>query len=344
MHAQDAAYYNALAIALFGDYAKIARTKKNHDSWEAAWKAHPKLHSVDPASAWKMLETHHVAIILREDMAYPSALKEIAQPPFALYVKGALPKRDAKMLAIVGTRRATARGKDAARAFAEALAKNGWCIVSGLALGIDGAAHAGALDAHGCTIAVLACGLDTVYPSEHASLAERILKEGGALISEYPIGSATLPFRFLERNRIVSGLAKGTLIIEAPERSGSLATATFALNQNRDVFVTPGPLGHPNFAGSHELIKAGAMLVTSPDDIQRAFGEDIARKEQTQAAKLSGDELCIYETLKTAGNDATIDKLAEIVNLPSYVVSRALTFLQLKGIIKENGGHYEIID
>lgn len=339
---QDAAYYNALAIALFGDYVKIARAKKDFASWEAAWKAHPELQSANPADAWKTLETRNIALILREDDAYPPALKEIAQPPFALYVKGALPQRDAKMLAIIGTRRATGGGKDTARTFAEALAKSDWCIVSGLALGIDGAAHTGALAGKGTTVAVLACGLDTVYPSEHASLAERILKEGGALISEYPIGGETLPFRFLERNRIVSGLSKGALIIEAPERSGSLATAKFALDQNRDVFVTPGPLGHPNFTGSHALIKAGAALVTSPDDIRLAFGEDIAPKDEKNTPELSGDELLVYEALKTTGEGASIDKLAETANLPSYVVSRCLTFLQLKGIIRESAGGYEI--
>lgn len=342
MYIQDAAYYNAIATTLFADYAKIARVRGNFSSWKDVWNAHPELHTADPEVAWKTLQTHNITLILREDEAYPPALKEIAQPPFALYVKGVLPEKGAKMLAIVGTRRATAGGKDAARTFAETLAKSGWCIVSGLALGIDGAAHTGALAGKGKTIAVLACGLDSVYPSEHASLAERILKEGGALVSEYPIGGETLPFRFLERNRIVSGLSKGALIIEAPERSGSLATAKFALDQNREVFVTPGPMNHPNFAGSHTLIKAGAALVTAPDDILLAFGEDVAPKNERQTPKLSGDELLVYETLKTTGNGATIDKLAETANLPPYVVSRCLTFLQLKGIIRENNGLYEL--
>lgn len=340
----DAAYYNAIAIALFADYVKIARLRANFSSWKAAWKAHPELHSTDPDDAWRALQKHGVALILREDDAYPPALKEIAQPPFALYVKGTLPEKGAKTLAIVGTRRATAGGKDAARKFAEALAGAGWCIVSGLALGIDGAAHAGALAGKGTTVAVLACGLDSVYPSEHATLAGRILKEGGALISEYPIGGETLPFRFLERNRIVSGLSRGALIIEAPERSGSLATAKFALDQNREVFVTPGPLGHPNFAGSHALIKAGAALVTTPDDIRLAFGEDVAEKKTEKIPELSEEERLIYEALVAAGNGASIDKLAETANLPSYVVSRCLTFLELKGIIRECAGRYEISD
>ncbi|MBI4193329.1 MAG: DNA-protecting protein DprA, partial [Candidatus Colwellbacteria bacterium] len=334
----DAAYYNAIAIALFADYAKIARVRGSASSWKDVWDARPELHRVNPEAAWKELQARGIALILHEDDEYPSALKEIAQPPFALYIKGALPKKGVKMLAIVGTRRATAGGKDAARTFAETLGRSGWCIVSGLALGVDGAAHAGALEVKGATLAVMACGLDTVYPSEHASLAERILNEGGALISEYPIGGETLPYRFLERNRIVSGLARGALIIEAPERSGSLATAKFALDQNREVFVTPGPLTHPNFAGSHALIKAGAALVTTPDDIRLAFGEDVAPKSGEKTPELSGDERLVYETLKATTNGATIDKLAETANLPSYVVSRVVTFLQLKGIIRESAG------
>ncbi|MDO8585328.1 MAG: DNA-processing protein DprA [bacterium] len=338
----DSYYYNAVALACGGDYVKIARAKKSRASWQDAWKTSTELGNINPEQAWDQLQKHGIAICMRESNEFPALLNEIHHPPFALYIKGALPKLHA--LAIVGTRKATASGRATAEQFAESLAGAGWCITSGLALGIDGAAHTGALKAKGATVAVLACGLDEVYPSEHASLAARIITEGGALISEYPIGSPCYQARFLERNRIVSGLSLGALIIEAPERSGSIATATFALQQNRDVFVIPGPVGHPNFSGSHALIKTGAALVTTPDDIRAAFGEDVspAKASTAKAAELSGDEARIYEALKNSAATATVDKLSEIVQLPSYAVSRALTFMQLKGIIRECDGTYEL--
>ncbi len=338
----DSYYYNAIALAYDGDYVKIARAKKGRASWLDAWNAHKELHNINPEQAWGELQKHSITVYMRESSEFPALLNEIHHTPFALYIKGALPKQHA--LAIVGTRKATASGRATAEQFAESLAGAGWCITSGLALGIDGAAHTGALKAKGATVAVLACGLDTVYPSEHTALAKRIVAEGGALVSEYPIQSPSYPARFLERNRIVSGLSLGALIIEAPERSGSIATATFALEQNRDVFVIPGPIGHPNFSGSHALIKAGAALVTTALDIRAAYGENIAEPQKNDAIinELPPEERQVYEALAAIGGRANVDKLSETANLPSYVVSRAATFMQLKGIIKECDGQYEI--
>ncbi|MBI2075217.1 MAG: DNA-processing protein DprA, partial [Candidatus Harrisonbacteria bacterium] len=192
--------------------------------------------------------------------------------------------------------------------FAHVLAAKGVCIVSGLALGIDGAAHRGALRAGGITVGVLACGLDRVYPSEHTGLAKEMLGNRGALMSEYPVGSVTLPYRFLERNRIVSGLSKGIVVIEAPEQSG-------------------------------------AALVTSPEDVLRAYGiaGDANAKQHTAAlAALGAEERRIYDTLKENGEPLSVDKLSERVTLPIHIVTRALTFLQLKGFVRESSGAYEI--
>ena len=202
-------------------------------------------------------------------------------------------------IAIVGTRRATPDGKSTARRFAAELARAGIVIVSGLAFGVDAAAHEGCLDAEGKTVAVLACGLANIYPRNNEPLAKKILAQGGAIISEYPPDMPAYPSRFLERNRIVSGLSKGTLVIEAPERSGSLATARFALEQNRDVFVVPGPIAHPNFKGSHALIRQGAELVTTPEDILESYG--IAR-EKSIGAEFAGtpEEKAILEFLAAA--------------------------------------------
>ncbi len=345
METPDAAYYNALAVACDGDYAAIKRVRSGHRSWRAAWESAPVTLRRNIAKEWERMERSGARLILREDADFPESLREIPHPPFGLYVKGVLPRREIISIAIVGTRKATMHGKAFAEKFSVALAAKALCIVSGLALGIDAAAHKGALRANGTTVGVLACGLDRVYPSEHVGLAKEMLGRRGALMSEYPVGSVTLPYRFLERNRIVSGLSKGIVVIEAPEQSGALATARFALDQNRDVFVVPGRADDPVYAGAHELIKSGAALVTSPEDVLRAYGipGDANAAHQTAAlAALGAEERRIYDTLKENGEPLSVDKLSERVTLPIHIVTRALTFLQLKGFVRESSGAYEI--
>ena len=202
---------------------------------------------------------------------FPSLLREIPDAPRKLYYLGA-PLGDEQKIAIVGTRKASLSGLGYAKKFATELAQAGLTIVSGLALGIDSAAHEGALAAGGKTIAVLACGLDTVYPPQNRKLAKKIIDSGGTLVSEYEPGQRAYPANFLARNRIVSGLSLGVLAVEAPERSGTLATCRFAVEQNRDVFVIPGALNNPNYVGSNALIKIGAALVTEPRDILEPLG------------------------------------------------------------------------
>ena len=186
-------------------------------------------------------------------------------------------------IAIVGTRRATPEGKIIAKRFARELTSYGIPIASGLAFGIDAAAHEECVATGGATIAVLAGGLDAIYPGSNAALAQKILARHGCIISEYPLGSPPLPYRFLERNRIISGISRGTLVVEAPENSGSLATARYALEANREVFVVPGSTLHPNFKGSHRLIRQGAELVTTPEEIFEAYG--ITREEKNAKKK-----------------------------------------------------------
>ncbi len=175
----------------------------------------------------------------------------------------------------MGTRKATSQGRFIAKEIAKKLSEMGMVIVSGLAMGIDTAAHEGALAGAGRTIAVLACGLDNIYPRQNENLAKKIIGTGGAVISEYPVGTEAFKNQFLERNRIVSGLCIATIVVEAPRESGALVTARLAAEQGREVFVFPGPTNHPNYHGSHKLIRDGARLVSSIDDILEDLNSEI---------------------------------------------------------------------
>lgn len=339
----EAAHYNVINILHNGDYRKIAKVKSRFKSWEDAWKNLSTKGKIDPEKELTRLKDNGVSLILYDDPLYPKLLQEISYPPFGIYIKGKLPNDSSLSLAIVGTRKATYDGKEAAKKFARELAERDFVIVSGLALGIDAASHEGCLEAKGITVAVLANGLDNIYPKTNERLAKRILESDGAIISEYPLGAESFPYRFLERNRIVSGLSQGTLIVEAPERSGSLATARFALEQNRDVFVIPGPTIHPNFRGSHQLIRAGAELVTGPHEILEAFGIETERKEANLARLDSDEERKIVEAILKTSEPVAVDKLVESTNLNISEVNRALTFLIMKNVVKEVGDGYTIM-
>jgi len=278
----------------------------------------------------------------REEAGYPALLKEITLAPLGIYIKGQWPPRERAAVAIVGTRRATAAGRVLAGKLAAGLSRQKITVVSGLALGIDAAAHEGAIEAGGISWAVLANGLDQIYPRQNYRLAEKIIDLGGALISEYPAGTPSLPHHFLARNRIVSGLSRGTVIIEAPLNSGALVTARFTLEQNRELMVIPGPVNHPNYAGSHRLIKMGAALVTSVDDILENLSLEKVASRPLVASGVDGglDELetKIVEAIKSAGAPVTIDTLGELSKLDPQTLNRALTLLVINDIIKESGG------
>ena len=214
---------------------------------------------------------HDDQFILTQDQTqYPAILKQIADPPIVLFAKGALPRLEQPALAIVGARHATADGLEHASDFASALARQGWCVISGLAQGVDAAAHRGALQAGltgGGTIAVLGTGADVVYPRNHAELVRRILAEGGLIISEFPLGTPARPHHFPRRNRIVAGLSHGVLVVEAALKSGSLLTARLAIEMDREVFAIPGSIHSPLSRGPHALIQQGAKLVENTSDI-----------------------------------------------------------------------------
>lgn len=214
----------------------------------------------------RRIKKHSVKIITFMDDHYPASLCEIPDAPVVLYVKGELPLNQSLSMAIVGSRRASFYGVSTSAKFGVRLAELGFTVVSGMARGVDAAAHKGALRVGGQTIAVLGSGLANIYPSENRKLFEQIV-ETGAVISEFPMETAPLPYNFPRRNRIISGLSLGVIVVEAAQRSGALITADFALEQGREVFAVPGKIDHPASRGVHNLIKQGAKLVMCVDDI-----------------------------------------------------------------------------
>lgn len=277
--------------------------------------------------------------ITLQDSDYPFLLREIPDPPAVLYILGDLPDEKLPRLAIVGTRKATSDGCSIAKTLAKELTEAGFIIVSGLAMGIDTAGHEGAVASRGKTVAVLGNGLNGIYPRLNKNLAEKILELSGTIISEYPPNEPAFPSNFLARNRIVSGLCLGTIVVEAPERSGSLVTARLALEQNREVFVVPGPAHHPNYAGSHQLIRDGARLVVSAKDILA----DLNISPPIPEKKFSLEEESVLKIFPKNKKSLSIDKIIELTKLDSQTVNKTITFLVIKGMIKETLGRYSLI-
>ncbi len=213
------------------------------------------------------LEQHKIQILTIQDTEYPKQLKEIYDYPITLYIKGNIEAIKQQHIAIIGSREATNYGIKATKYFAYNLAQNGKCIISGLAKGIDSYAHIGAIEAKGKTIAILGNGLHTIYPTENKELANQIIKKGGAIITEYPIGTKPNKMNFPARNRIISGLSESLLVIEAKEKSGTLITTDFALEQGREVYAMPGNINSPNSIGTNDLIKQGAKPATNYHDL-----------------------------------------------------------------------------
>ncbi len=299
---------------------------------------------------WLEHENHHLISI--QDNAYPELLKQIANPPYVLYALGkpshAKDLLSDPQLGIVGSRNASAQGKELANCFAEQLAQSGLVITSGLASGIDGAAHRGALQADiGSTIAVAACGLDRVYPAEHRRLAEQIA-ERGLIISEFPIGTSPTPGHFPRRNRIISGLSLGVLVIEASMKSGSLITARLATEQGREVFAIPGSIHNPLAKGCHTLIRNGAKLVETVEDILEEFKHLIDLNALQISPNRTVDNNAIDETPSLDPQHAkilhcmdfepiNIDEIIERSGLAVEVVSSILLILELNNQVIHHG-------
>ncbi len=286
------------------------------------------------AMLWLADESNHIITLADEE--YPQALLNIPDPPFLLYVKGRLDLLNRSSLAIVGSRNATAQGIRNAETFAQALSETGLCVVSGMAQGVDTAAHVGGLRAQASSIAVVGTGLDRVYPTSNRELAHQLAKNG-TLISEFPLGMPPLAQNFPRRNRIISGLSLGCLVVEASMQSGSLITARMALEQGREVFAIPGSIHSPQAKGCHALIKQGAKLVENPADILDELGW------LSSAANNSSSKQNPHPIFAYLGFDPIdLDSLSQLSGLTVEALSAILLQLELDGQIATlAGGMYQ---
>jgi len=303
----------------------------------------PDREQVDRDLAW--LDQPRNRLITCRDPAYPPLLLQIPDSPPLLYIHGNVDILSSLQVSMVGSRNPTVSGRRTASEFAGCLALAGLTITSGLALGIDAASHSGALDAGKPTIAVMGTGLDRVYPASHRDLAHRIA-EYGALVSEFPIGTPPRPENFPRRNRIISGLSLGTLVVEAATRSGSLISARCAADQGREVFAIPGSIHNPLSRGCHALIRQGAKLVETAQDILDELGSLAAATPVTtrscgavtveQSSEIADDYMQLLESI--GYNHASVDMLVETSGLTPAVVSSMLLQLELKGFIASSPG------
>ena len=335
-----------------------ARFKKLLEAFgdaEAAWKASPGALAMagldrravealaalrskaDPAEVWQKVERTGAKVVTWDDAAYPEQLGHIPDPPPVLYIRGNLLPTDRFAVAVVGTRRVTAYGRQVAERLVADLARAGVTIVSGLARGTDAVAHRAALQAGGRTLAVLGSGLDRIYPTEHAGLAREIERQG-ALISEFPPGTPPDALNFPRRNRIISGLSMGTLVVEAGETSGALITADFALEQGREVFAVPGSILSPASIGPNRLIQDGAKLVRGAQDVLEELNVSAIVQQEAVREVLPGNETEAALLRLLGGEPRHIDELGRAAALPVAEVSSALTMLELKGLVRQVGG------
>lgn len=293
------------------------------------------------------IAAHGMRFLIPEDADYPPLLRETFDPPIGLYSKGGH-VAGPRCVALVGTRRPTPYGRSLAREIARALASAGWCVVSGLARGVDSEAHRGALDAGGTTVAVLGCGADIVYPPENADLLREIVG-AGAVLSEFPLGRPADKRTFPMRNRVVAGMSRAVVVVESDEDGGSLITARFAADMGRGVCAFPGRVDQPTSRGCHALIREGATLVTRVEDILEELGEAPAQRELDlgpatgdRAAPSDSPEEARLLALFAGGERHSADTLAELTGLPVGAVNATLLSLELGGRLARAGdGSYE---
>lgn len=295
----------------------------------------------DTELVWDQYLRADARLVTWEDENYPYLLKNIYDPPYLLFYKGRLPGPDDLLIGMVGSRKATAYGRHIAETLAKDLANRGVWVVSGMARGIDTWSHRGCLEAGGNTLAVLGSGIDVIYPRENKDLFTKI-SQSGAVMSEFPIGAPPLPQHFPARNRIISGLSRGIVVVEAAEKSGSLITVDFALEQGRDVFAVPGPVTGQMSRGTHRLIKQGAKLVEKAGDILEEYiPVETDVKTEFDLFSFTAEERMILEAI-TAGS-VHFDELAVRSGLPASQLASLLTVWELKGLVKQLSGKYYIL-
>ncbi len=336
--------------------AKLQALLGHFGSIERAWRATPAQLAaigVDTRTVRSFIETREsldldralahvtdsgISVLTWDSADYPELLRQIAAPPPVLYIRGQLEPVDQWAVAVVGTRRLSAYGKVITRELVAGLVANGITVVSGMARGIDAIAHRTAIELNGRTIGVLGSGLDQLYPPEHKGLADQICHGQGAILSEYALGTVPDGSNFPARNRVISGLSMGVVVIEAGERSGALITSRFAVEQNREVFAVPGNINSPVSIGTNRLIQQGAKLTTGIDDIL----DELNLRMVPQQAELltvvpdTAEEAALLAQLST--NPTHIDELCRLSGLPSSMVSGTLTLMELKGMVQQVGG------
>lgn len=290
----------------------------------------------DPEAVYKRIREKGLSVLTLAEAGYPERLKDIPDPPPALFVEGKIPATAA--VAVVGSRKASATGIEVARVLGRALGERGVCVVSGLALGVDAAAHEGSVEASGPTVGVLGCGVDVVYPRANGPLFDRV-KRHGAVVSEYYLGEAPLAWRFPARNRIIAGLSDAVVIVEAPQKSGALITARHALECGRDVWAVPGPLAAPECRGSNKLLADGASVLWDIAEFVDAYASwtaEVAMGEPPLPAELPESEAAV---LSGVGFEPTeVDAVAGRSGIEMRDLLPALALLELKGYVSRNAG------
>ena len=300
---------------------------------------------IEPAKVAESVAAAGARVLFLEDADYPELLRHIASPPVVLLIRGDTSVLGGPCVGVVGSRKITSSGRAAVARFVPPLCGAGFCVVSGLARGVDAAAHRAALERGGKTAAILGNGIDHVYPAEHTNVAKEIVENGGAVVSEFGPGVRADRFHFPRRNRILAGLCRGVLVAEAEQSSGSLITAGFALSEGREVFAVPGAPGTPGSRGVNQLIKKGeAQLIDEPDEMLAAMGgaagesqgesllsaeEEVGAKNETQRKILS----------VLGGAPITFDELVNHCEIPSHELSTELTFLEMNGLVRRLGAH-----
>ncbi len=308
----------------------------------------------EPDREMEKLEQLGIKAVRLDSPEYPSSLAETYDPPPVLYYRGALQRSEPQAVAVVGSRRCTAYGREMTRRIVTGLVQSDVAVYSGLARGIDGAAHRAALDAGGRTVAVVGGGLNSIYPSEHAAMAQEMVSAGGAVVSEYPIGVAPKPEHFPRRNRVISGLTRGVVVVEAARKSGAMLTVKWALEQDREVFAVPGSVLSVNSEGPNWLIQQGARLTTSHMDvldelnIAPPLAEPASSNSEPTQGELGVDSLArkdngtdieyrVRDHLRNVGAPCHADEISREVGAPVAEITSALTVLSLKGIVDEVG-------
>lgn len=317
-----------------GDLTQVPGIGPDSASIIVDWESH-----ADPSSEISLAKEREIQIFTREDKGYPQRLLESHDAPVLLYVWGKLESRDDHGMAIVGSRRCTHYGRECARKFAFQLAQAGVTITSGLARGIDTAAHEGAIAANGRTIAVIGSGLMQLYPPENLGLAEKIASGHGAVVSEFPLKQPPDKRTFPQRNRIVAHWTDGTLVVECPSRSGSLITANLANEAGRQVYAIPGPIDRPNSGGCHDLIREGATLVTDGSQILEDFqflSFPTENKTELPSPDLSEEEEAILTAM--GADEKMIDELVGETGMAIPALSTVLMKMELKGLISQLPG------